>query len=212
MPNSGSTRREPGFKGKGFSAQAGVTIIEVLLVTSILVVVAATLLPMKKLASHQQQLVDSANTLTEFLATARLEANIRQEETTMSYRQTGETEWCLGYVRGEADCDCFESNLASPTACVVDSALRVFGPSDLPDPSVFDDLVGDGTYVFHPSRGLSYDASGRRIFDQAAVSLKSSDQSVGLSVQISPTGSISTCSHRGKALVPGYRECLNALR
>lgn len=212
MPNSGMTRREPEVKGKGFSAHGGFTIIEVLIVLAILTIFVSTLLPMNRGNTGQRDLVDGANNLTEFLATARLESNIRQVETAVSYQHFSGTDWCLGFVTGSQGCDCTQTEPNAPSACVVDSELRVLHAGDVPDPGVLKAMSGDGTFVFFPARGVAYDAAGRRIFDHAELQLESDDQLAGMSVQISSTGNISTCTHRGKTLIPGYPECLNSMR
>jgi prepilin-type N-terminal cleavage/methylation domain-containing protein len=212
MPTSGSTRRDPEAKGKGFSARGGFTIIEILIVLAILTIFITTMLPMNRTSAGQRALVDSANNLTEFLATARLESNIRQVETAVSYQYANGADWCLGFVTGQQACDCTQADPAAPSACVVDSELRVLRSTDMSSADMVKNMSGDGTFVFFPARGVAYDAVGRRIFDHAELQLQSDDQLLGMSVQVSSTGNISTCTHRGKELMPGYPECLNSLR
>lgn len=212
MPNSGKTRREPEIKGKGFSASGGFTIIELLIVVAILAVFASTMLPMKRSSTDQLELIDSANSISEFLATARLEANIRGVETAVSYNHFSRSDWCLGFVTGPDACDCTETDPQSPSACLVDNELRVLDASQLARPTHLAAMGGDGTFVFFPARGVAYDAVGRRVYDNAVMQLENPDQSLAMSVQVSSTGNISACTHRGKDMIPGYHECLSTLR
>ena len=165
MPILGKSRKDSESKGKGLSANRGFTIIELLIVLSIIVIVATTILPQITYQTDYRPVSKGAAEISEFLANARLESNIRQTPVALSYRWVSRSDWCLGMSLSTQRCDCTSDDTGSPAACLVENDLRVLRSMQLEDPNIMNAMPGDGYYLFRPGTQIVYDASGRRVYD-----------------------------------------------
>lgn len=208
MPILGKSRKDSEFKGKGLSANEGFTIIELLIVLSIIVIVATTILPQITYQTDHRPVSKGAAEISEFLANARLEANIRQAPVALSYQWYSRSDWCLGMSLDSERCDCTSDDSESPSACLVDSDIRVLRSMQLEEPNIMTAMPGDGIYVFRPGTQVPYDATGRRAYDGIELDLETADSRYALDVRVSTTGKISTCAQSKQRAVPGFKECL----
>ena len=59
---------------------------------------------------------------------------------------------------------------------------------------------------------MNFDASGRRVIDEAELELLSRDRGFVLNVQMTPTGQVRTCRAIDSPSMPGHRECVREIR
>jgi type IV fimbrial biogenesis protein FimT len=204
MPNRARTRREPQQGKNGFSITRGFTLIELMIVISVIAIIGSLALPSYRSIQEKRQVTSAAEQLAAFLSTAQMESVKRSENLTVSLSRTDLDTWCLGAVLGTTPCNC----ATGTPACTIDGQTRVFSDANLNYPAVMDAIDSDGDFVFDPARGLIYDDSGFSAFDEAELELVSDNNSWALNVQITQTGRVKICSDAGASKeVPGYETC-----
>ena len=198
-------RRDPHRKGKGIPANNGFTVIELMLVLTVVGGIVALALPSYSTVLEKRQVTSGAEQLSAFLSAAQLAAVKSNETIGVKYSRSDIDAWCVGMVVVDGDtntpCDCTAA-VSAGDACKIDGQLRVFTDANLNYPAIMNWMQGDGAFVYDPVRGLMVDHT-----DAVTLELVSRTGKYALDVQLSVTGRLKTCSHNSSTTVPGYDEC-----
>ncbi|ADC70734.1 putative type IV pilin [Thioalkalivibrio sp. K90mix] len=166
------------------SRQFGITLIELMITISVLVILITLAVPAFNLA-EQRRLVGAAESALDQIQTARSEA-IKQGRDIWFVSQTDGDDWCHG-ISQTAGCDCFEPAGAGD-ACEItiageeDPILRTTVSSDYRNIN----MTGDQELRFDHVRSM---VSGSR----ETIAFTSSPNSFQMEVQINPIGRPSAC-------------------
>ena len=196
-------------KGKiGFSKLRGFTIIELMVVITVVAIITAFALPSYRMFIEKRQATSGAEQLAGFISTAQIEAVKRSENISVSYTRTDSENWCIGIVSGTAACTCMETDPEAPLACVIgsklaidDPQLRVITDANFANPDMMQPQV-DWSFTYDPTRGLQQPPN------PVDLMLMSEYGNYSINVEVSVTGRVKICNDASAAnKVPGFKQC-----
>jgi prepilin-type N-terminal cleavage/methylation domain-containing protein len=190
-----------------FRNKMGFTLIELLVVITLIGISLTLAVPSWEQVSKKRRITNGAEQVAAFLATAQSEAQKRNLPVTLSYRRSGDQDWCIGAVLGASGCDCTEADPDSGQFCSVD------GNPHLIDAQAFQltNLIGvmdvkpdggDSNITFDPIRGILQPA-GERL----QLTFESPGGYYQLRLVMRPTGLLSICSPDSSNTIGGYLTC-----
>ena len=181
----------------------GLTLVELLMVMAILAILLTLGMPALDQLLQKHRLRAAAESLLASLHLARAETLARPDaalriHVSLSRDSQDPTDWCFGLRRG-APCDCRETDLTAPAACVLEvagtPALQVVRGTEFPGVRLHNIAFGAGDHtLFHPVRGTA--RSGHATFALGRQ----------LRVVLSPLGRARLCSP-SDAYLPGHPPC-----
>lgn len=188
----------------GRGPAAGFTIVEFIVVMTVLAIVSVTALPSFEDFRARQRLRAAADNLHTDLQYARSEAVQRNTRITVSFATGGG--WCYGIVEGTDACDCTVADVTAAEYCGIKRAHNISADGARPDfPGVsvssaaFD---GSASYRIDPRRGQVLDASGDPV-EGSILLVGAASRSVR--ADVNAIGRVRLCSPGGT--VPGYPTC-----
>jgi prepilin-type N-terminal cleavage/methylation domain-containing protein len=199
MPNRAHSRRDPQKGKNGFSTNKGFTVIELMIAVAVLAIVTSLALPSYRTIIEKRQVTSGAQQVGAFISAAQLEAVKRNENVSVSFTYTDETDWCIGMVIGNTGCDCTADT--GTNTCKIDDTDRVLIPDNLNYSEAMVEYA-DGLFVIDPVRGMLDDFTAVTSFQF----LSQPEETYALNTTIGPTGRVSICSITGHE-VPGFESC-----
>lgn len=183
---------------------AGFTLVEFLVVLTVLAIVSVTALPSFEDFRARQRLRSAADNLYTDLQYARSEAVQRNVRLTVSFSAGGD--WCYGIVEGTDACDCTETDTTAGDYCGIRRAHNIPADGARPDfPGVSISSAsfgGSASYRIDPRRGQLLDAAGDPV-DGSILLAGAASRSVR--ADVNAIGRVRLCSPGGT--VPGFPEC-----
>jgi type IV fimbrial biogenesis protein FimT len=198
--------------GRG-NKKTGFTLIELLITIAIVAVLVTLAEPSYSKFIEKRKITGGAEEIASFMMLARSEAVKRNQQTTVSFVRTGNTNWCIGMMLGSEPCDCKISTDTDPKYCALKYTDNV-GPVVEPQLISSSDYSGfkltAATTAFGGDQALTYDPV-RGILaeptDLSSFTVQSNNAAYELRVNISATGTVKTCTNSSKK-VWGYKSCL----
>lgn len=181
MPNLLPTRR----------AQRGVTLLETLVSTAVLVIALTSSIPSFQDLARRRQLEGQALQLWTDLQFARSEAVARNESVRLSVRNTRTGSCYVVHTGAAGDCECGDS---VPAACT-DGAQEIKTVL-LPERQPVRLQASAASVLFHPTRGTATLAGTFKL---------SEARGHALNVVVNSMGRVRACSPKGS--MPGYKPC-----
>ena len=200
MPNRAQTRRDPQNGQNGFATSKGFTVIELLIAVAVLAIITSMALPSYRTIIEKRQVTSGSQQVGAFISAAQLEAVKRNENVTVSYVYTDDTDWCIGMVIGDANCTC-SADTASNT-CKIDGTDRVLIPDNLNYSDALQGVDGNDGFVIDPVRGVLVNFTDVTSFQFVS----QPEETYALNTRIGPTGRVSICSVSDHE-VPGFELC-----
>ena len=200
MPNRAQTRRDPQNGQNGFATSKGFTVIELLIAVAVLAIITSMALPSYRTIIEKRQVTSGSQQVGAFISAAQLEAVKRNENVTVSYVYTDDTDWCIGMVIGDANCTC-SADTASNT-CKIDGTDRVLTPDNLNYSDALQGVDGNDGFVIDPVRGVLVNFTDVTSFQFVS----QPEETYALNTRIGPTGRVSICSVSDHE-VPGFELC-----
>ena len=193
MTISECLRRDPQQGKKGFSANKGFTVIELMIAVAVIAIITSLALPSYRSLIEKRQVTSGAQQLSAFMSAAQSEAIKRNREVALTCAlETGQCE-ALVLARDEDE---------------EDESLRTLVFSNLKAEVVEVSYDGDDDQVvFDPVRGMliPQDVDPSPI----EIQLSSAQGEYALNVTMLATGRVTMCSDgdRASKVVPGYNVC-----
>lgn len=218
MTNRAQTRRDPQKGKKGFSKNKGFTVIELMVAVAVIAIITSLALPSYRTLIEKRDVTSGAEQLAAFISAARMESVKRNEQ--IAIYSMGEQ--CIGYYAYDRDdprnsCNCLQTDPTQADACSIDEfndgtawRLHALNLGTLNKPVQVTDITlggGDDLVIFDPIRGMLVDDD--LVAMPLEVQMKSRQDTYGLSVRLSATGRVSTCTETVGVdyAVPGFDEC-----
>jgi len=177
------------------------------MISLVLIAIGAALaLPSYQEMIEKRHLARGAEQLLAFVNSAQSRSIQWNERLNVSWKRTGDNEWCVGANLGDTICDCTDTDINSATFCDINN-----------DPWIFDDaIVGDrvllksfsstdevdSAFSFEPDRGLFVNLG-----DSLAVELHSRQENYQLQLMVNNTGQASLCSKDAEHQISAYKVC-----
>ena len=182
----------------------GFTLIEALVVVTIIGILAALTVPAFTKMLERNRLKGAAEAVFNDLQLARTEAIKRNQDVKVSFSAAGPTTtWCYG-TRVGGDCTCTVTDVTDATACQVDNVLKVTRNADYADVALAVGFNGAGadrlTTGFNSRQGTAETGSGTLENGTVTLTLKADE----LRVIVSTVGRVRICTATG---MPGYQPC-----
>jgi type IV fimbrial biogenesis protein FimT len=200
MPNLAQSRRDPQYGQNGFSTSKGFTVIELLIAVAVLAIVTSLALPSYRTIIEKRQVTSGAQQVGAFISAAQLEAVKRNQNVTVSYVYTDETDWCIGMVIDDANCTC--SADTDSNTCKIDGTDRILIPDNLNFSEALQGVDGNDGFVIDPVRGILVNFTDVTSFQFVS----QPEETYALNTRIGPTGRVSICSVSDHE-VPGFKLC-----
>lgn len=150
------------------SKESGVTLIETLLVVSIVAILAALAAPNFRDFQDRSALRAAANEIQSVIENARFESVARDRPVTIGFRRDSAEVWCVGAREGTAVCDCRQLEPTAATFCNIDrypafnpegDAIAAQAPPLVKRIEVFEaaSFGGVNNFTFDPKLGVLTD-------------------------------------------------------
>ena len=195
-----------GFVAARPGAAKGFSIIELMISLLLIAIGAALALPSYQNMMEKRQLSRGAEQLLAFVNSAQSRSIQWNERLNVSWKRTGDTEWCVGANLGDTICDCTVTDTNNATYCDINNATWIFDDEIAGDlvllKSVSGDAGGDGAFSFDPDRGLFINMN-----DSLAIELHSRSQNYQLQLTVNNAGQASLCSKDAEHQIPAYEVC-----
>ena len=188
MPNRAQSRKDPQNGQNGFATSKGFTVIELLIAVAVLAIITSMALPSYRTIIEKRQVTSGSQQVGAFISAAQLEAVKRNENVTVSYVYTDETDWCIGMVIGDANCTCSADTDAN--TCKIDGTDRVLIPDNLNYSDALQGVDGNDGFVIDPVRGMLVNFTDVTSFQFVS----QPEETYALNTRIGPTGRVSICS------------------
>lgn len=185
------------------SRTEGYSVIEWLIVISILTISVSLAVPSWNDARNRKHVTSSSEQLAAFVASARSLSVRLNRDISVSLSHEGRSDWCVGMAAGDAPCDCRVKDASAVQYCAVEGVPKVLSSQDLP-PTELAAHSEDTDMVYDRVRGAlaTQDATRPHHFD-----LLSGNGGFGLRVGISPVGMVFICHWMKSANNTAYRSC-----
>ena len=200
MPNRAQSRKDPQNGQNGFATNKGFTLIELMIVIGVVAIISSLALPSYRSIIEKRQVTSGAQQVGAFISAAQLEAVKRNENVTVSYVYTDETDWCIGMVIDDTNCTC--SADTDSNTCKIDGTDRVLIPDNLNFSDALQGVDGNDGFVIDPVRGMLVDFTNVTSFQFVS----QPEETFALNARIGPTGRVSICSVSDHE-VPGFELC-----
>lgn len=190
-----------------FRFKSGFTLVELLVVITIVAISITFVSPSWDKASQKRRVANAAEQAAAFVALAQGEAQKRNQPVSVSYSRSGNRQWCLGAAVGAGGCDCTETDTASAQYCAMDGVVTTFQAADYPLLNLLDaddgqPNGGDSRITFDPIRGILQPAG-----DRLQLTLESERGAYRLRLGLGPTGLLTLCNPDTDRRVAGYAIC-----
>lgn len=180
--------------------QAGVTLIEAMMVILVLGILLTVGVPAMNAFTEKNRLKEVAETIASDLHYARSESIKRNKNIFVSFTTDGATNWCYG-LSEESTCDCTVVDAGEANACVFNTAgtteLKTAASSEFPTIRLIQTTFGGNNTDFDRVRGI---AKAGTVYTQSAGGKE-------LQIRVSPLGRVRVCSPSGSDQVGGYPSC-----
>jgi len=193
MPSTAQTRRDPQKGKKGFSANKGFTVIELMIAVAVIAIITSLALPSYRSLIEKRQVTSGAQQLSAFMSAAQSEAIKRNREVALTC--TLETGQCEALVLARDD---DEEDESFRTLVFANLKAEVMAVS-------YDGA--DEQVVFDPVRGMLIPQDV--VPSPIEIQLSSAQGEYALNVTMLATGRVTMCSDgvRASKVVPGYNIC-----
>lgn len=185
---------------KGLKRQAGVTLPELMVATSVIAILMSLSAPSYSEFVNKRKVSGAANLVATFFENVKMESIKRNEFASITYKKADNgTDWCLGAVIGrEVTCDC----MAETPVCLIDSIPSVLSNESHAHFAGLVAAFNEGMISYDPVRGILTDPT-----DSAAIEIKHTQDDFQVNISVNGTGSIRKCSPSDHKLV-GYATCI----
>jgi type IV fimbrial biogenesis protein FimT len=201
------------------SRHRGFSLVELMMSLVLVAIGLALALPSYRDMVEKRQVTNGAEQLASFINTAQGVAQKTNRKVTISYKRTGDDEWCLGMAMAEDDtiCNC----KVAPEACQIGSQSFVIDNSYAGDKAMMHSLSSESAaYYIDPVRGLFLpcdvldgkckdiefaNLSGED--DPLDIEIRSQNGDFRLNLMVNNTGRVILCSGDSAHSIPGYQAC-----
>ena len=196
--------------------KAGFTTIELLITMAIVAVLVTLAEPSYSTFIEKRKITGGAEEIASFMMLARSEAVKHNQQTTVSFVRTGDTDWCIGMMFESvfAPCDCKISTDTDDKYCALkyteNGSTDVVVEPQLISSSDYSGFKltaattafgGDQALTYDPVRGILAEPT-----DLSSFTVQSNNAAYELSANISATGTVKICTNSSKN-VSGYKSC-----
>lgn len=181
----------------------GFTLVEVLVVLSIIAIGLTFAIPSWNEARSKRELVSASEQLAVFLSAGRSLAVKHNKEVAVNLVYQDASTWCVGLIDTGSACDCTVEDANRPDFCAVGGVAQILHANDFSRTELVSHSA-DASFAFDGVRGtlISTDLEDPHFFN-----LKSANGKYGLQVGVSATGNTIICNWLESANVPSYRAC-----
>lgn len=185
------------------SRNDGFSLVEILVVISIIAVGLAFSVPSWNEARSKRELVSASEDISAFLAAGRSLAIKHNVDVAVSLVYQDSTTWCLGLVDADSACDCTVEDVNRHNFCAVGGIPQIIRANDFSRIELVSHAE-DALFVFDRIRGtlISTDMPSPHFFN-----LMSTNGKIGLQVGVSAIGTTFICNWIESANAPAYRSC-----
>lgn len=183
---------------------SGFTLIELIVVMSVIAISITLATPTWEQVSHKRKLTNATEQVAALLVIAQSEAQKRNMAVSLTFDRNDSQQWCVAAVLSEEGCDCMETNTSSDQYCTIDGTANSLGTSAFPSLKMIAamDNSGDGLVTFDPVRGIL-----TPLGDGLQLTFESGRGYYRLKLSIGPTGLLSICNPVANKAVSGYPAC-----
>lgn len=193
-----------------FKNSMGFTLIELLVVIALIGISLTLAVPSWEQVSQKRRVTNVAEQVAAFLSVAQSEAQKQNQPVSLSFKRSGDQNWCIGAVSGLDACDCTVTipNPDFPEQyCAISRApSRIDASSfqfiNLIEATDSQPAGGDSQITFDPIRGILQPAG-----DKLQFTFESSSGHFKLRLGLTPTGLLSICSPDDSQTIGGYLTC-----
>ena len=187
--------------------ESGFTLIELIVVISIVAITISLATPSWEQVSHKRKLTNATEQVAALLVIAQSEAQKRNQAVSLAFSRNGNEDWCVGAVLNPDGCDCTVTDSGSDQYCTIDGTSRRIEASEFPSLKLISAAdsqpgSGDSRITFDPVRGILQPAGDRLQFV-----FESGRGHYRLQLVIGPTGLLTICNPDADKAVGGYAMC-----
>ncbi len=206
MPILATWRMDPAHNGNGLSTRSGFTVVELLIVVSLVLIVTTLAFSPFSTGVEKRQLSTGAEAFKELFRITQAEAISRNQPVAVNMIGAGSPDWCIGVALGTTGCDCHIQELSDPAACNIDGSLRVYNSAYITDPEILRGWTGDSSFYFEPVRGMVFSGPKQPITG-VVLNLATADGDFAIDLSLNSGGLSSLCS-RSTGTLPEIQPCL----
>ena len=187
-----------------YRKNSGFTLIELIVVMTVLAIAITLATPTWEQVSQKRKLTNATEQVAALLVVAQSEAQKRNEAVSLTFDRDGSQQWCVAAVLSEEGCDCMETDTSSDQFCTIDGTANSIEASVFPSLKMIAaiDTTGDSLITFDPVRGIL-----NPLGDGLQLTFESSRGYYRLKLTIGPTGLLSICNPVVSKAVSGYPAC-----
>jgi type IV fimbrial biogenesis protein FimT len=199
---------------------AGFTLPELMITVALVAILASLAVPAYSTFVEKRRITGGAEGIAAFMMLARSEAVKQNQQTTVSFYRNPDdsTDWCLGMTLGDTACDCTISRIDEDEGAgifyceleytdgngnSISSGAQLISSSEYSGFQLTAATTGSGdtALTYDPIRGILDDPT-----DISSITIQSSSSVYELTINVSPTGTVKTCTNTSK-MVTGFKSC-----
>jgi type IV fimbrial biogenesis protein FimT len=186
---------------------SGFTLIELVVVITIIGLAITLATPSWDVVSQKRKLTNATEQVASLLVVAQSEAQKRNQAVSLAFSRSGNQNWCIGAVLSPNGCDCTETDTSAAQFCTIDGTSNSLSATSFSAVNLIDAMdtqpgTGDSFITFDPVRGILQPAG-----DKLQMIFESGGGRYQLQLVLGPTGLLRICNPDTDKAVAGYSTC-----